>query len=84
MVGPTFTLDLLIDTMIELKPFNVLIGTHYFVQLGEYDRFIELDTKLLESVKWAVPAGAAVPRVTVERLLEKFTNAKVGRQLEGL
>lgn len=61
MFGKGFSLQTLLNTLTEIKPSAVAMGTHHYVQLAESDELQLVDPEDLESVKLLLPAGAAVP-----------------------
>ena len=77
LCGPTFTLETLLNSIIEVKPAVVAMGTHYFVQLSESDFFAKCDPSELDSVKLIAPTGAAVPLASVNKIMEKFRETEV-------
>ena len=76
MFGKSFTLDHLIQTIIDVQPSSVGLGTHHYVQLAESDALAKVDPAKLASVKLLFPAGAAVPDSCEGKLLEKFVSLK--------
>jgi hypothetical protein len=50
MFGPGFSLTLLMNTIKDVKPRSVLLGTHHYVQLSESALLQQTDTKDLVSI----------------------------------
>ena len=63
MFGTDFKLEHLLNTIIEKKPKQIVIGTHHYVQLAESDILDQADPDDLDSVDLIAPAGAAVSTI---------------------
>ena len=74
MFGVEFTLNLLMDVILDVKPSTVGLGAHHYVQLAESDVLDQVDPENLDSVKLLFPAGSAVPSSCRELLRKKFRN----------
>ena len=74
MFGVEFTLNLLMDVILDVKPSTVGLGAHHYVQLAESDVLDQVDPENLDSVKLLFPAGSAVPSSCKELLRKKFRN----------
>lgn len=76
MFGAQFSLDILLNTIIEVKPSTVALGAHHYVQLAESEILATANSADLESVNMLFPAGSAVPSSCEELLKRKFPNLK--------
>ena len=74
MFGKNFTLDILLNTILEAKPTTIALGTHHYVQLAESDILAKANPADLASVKFLAPAGAAVPQSCEQKFKDKFPN----------
>ena len=74
MFGVEFTLNLLMDVILDVKPTSITLGAHHYVQLAESDVLDQVDPENLDSVKLLCPAGSAVPSSCRELLRKKFRN----------
>ncbi len=74
MFGKDFKLEVLLNTILEVKPASIAIGTHHYVQLAESDILQQTDPEGLDSVKLIMPAGAAVPSSCETLIRMKFRN----------
>lgn len=72
MFGKGFKLSILLDTIVEVKPSTIALGTHHYVQMAESDVLQQVDPQDLESVKLLMPAGAAVPSSCEVKIRAKF------------
>jgi hypothetical protein len=77
MLGPGFSLSLLLDTIREVKPRGVALGTHHYVQLSESEILKEANPEDLSEVKLLMPSGAAVPSSCEQAIRQKFKNLLV-------
>ena len=77
MFGKGFQLEVLLNTITEVKPTSIALGTHHYVQLAESDILQQTDPEELKSVKLMLPAGAAVPSSCEIRVRAKFPNLSV-------
>ena len=72
MFGKEFTLNILLDTIREVKPATVALGAHHYVQMAESDILQQIDPEDLDSVKLLFPAGSAVPSSCEIAIRQKF------------
>ena len=77
MFGPNFSLDTLLQTIIDVQPTTVAMGAHHYVQLAESDLLESADETQLSSVKMIVPSGSAVPVSCEEVYRRKFPNLQI-------
>ena len=62
------------DVILDVKPSNVDLGAHHYVQLAESDVLDQVDPENLDSVKLLSPAGSAVPSSCKGLIKKKFRN----------
>ena len=74
MFGKDFTLQILLDTIVEVKPSTVALGAHHYVQLAESDILDDVEPENLDSVVTLFPAGSAVPSSCEIKIRAKFRN----------
>ena len=72
MFGKSFQLQHLINTIVNVKPSTVALGTHHYVQMAESDALDCVDPEELKSVVLLFPAGAAVPQSCEGKMMKKF------------
>jgi hypothetical protein len=65
------------DTIREVKPRGVALGTHHYVQLSESKILKEVNPEDLSEVKLLMPAGAAVPSSCEQAIRKTFKNLQV-------
>ena len=71
--GENFTLEKALSCIRDTRPGVLLLGTHHYVQLSEYDiSRSKISSQELKSVKSIVPLGAAVPSSCREGLTKMF------------
>lgn len=76
MFGADFTLDVLLNTIIEVRPATVALGAHHYVQLAESNILANANPADLDSVNMLFPAGSAVPSSCEDLMKQKFRNLK--------
>jgi len=77
MFGKEFSLSFLMETIKEVKPQTVILGTHHYLQLSESTLLQQTDPKDLESVKLMIPVGAAAPSCCQPKIQKVFTCCEV-------
>ena len=73
LFGEGLTLEVLLGRIKEFRPAVIIVGTHHYVQLSEFD-LKTTDYKLSDfnSVRVIVPSGAAVPAICSTKLRKIF------------
>jgi len=61
----------------EWQPSQIMIQTHYYVQLSELPQFLQSDPKDFDCVQIVMPTGAAVPEICKSVFETKMLNMKV-------
>ena len=84
LFGSGFSLQKVLDTIIEARPRVVVLGTHHYVQLAESDILQEARPEDLDAVEFILPAGAAVPASCADLMKSKFQKLQVTLTKTGL
>ena len=84
MFGQGFSLSLLIETIKEVQPQTVILGTHHYLQLSESALLQQTDPKNVESVKLMIPVGAAAPSCCQPKIQKVFTSCKVWLKIQSI
>ena len=78
MVGDGVTITKILETVKEVKPLGMNLGTHQFVQMSEIDfRSTALYKEDLSTILWITPVGASVPPITSTNIKNIFPNMVV-------
>ena len=78
MAGNDVTITRILETVKEVKPLGMTLGTHQFVQMSEIDfESIGLSKNDLAAVFWITPVGASVPPITSYNIKNIFPNLVV-------
>ena len=72
-------MDMLVNTIVKVRPSAVAIGSHHYVQMAESDILERNNAADFESVKILMPTGAAVPSSCEDKLRMKFKGLLVSR-----
>ncbi len=78
MNGTGFSFPKLLSTVRHVRPQLLSVSAHVYVQLSQLS-LAEADVTVehLDSVRFVVPAGAAVPRACFDQLKRRFVNVRV-------
>ena len=83
--GKGFTLESLLEYVKRYRPSFLILGSHHYVQLSEYDlAFSKMSPSDLNSVKLITASGSAVPPICKHKLRKNFPLSALHVQGYGL